>query len=96
MNTNTIPSLAFEKNAIVKGTVSSIAEYGFQVSVTEVNGVPFTGKVRALLVNNQVSGKTDGDRNARIKGGIKMGDTIEGLCTRAEVVEAKNLSLIHI
>lgn len=93
MNTNSIPTLAFQKDAIVKGTVSSIAEYGFQVTVTEVNGVAFTGKVRALLVNNQVSGKTDADRNARIKGGIKMGDTVEGLCTRAEVVDAKNPGL---
>lgn len=93
MNTNSIPTLAFDKNAIVKGKVTSVAEYGFQVSVTEVNGVAFTGNVRALLVNNQVSGKTDEDRNARIKGGIKLGDIIEGLVTRAEVVEAKNPGL---
>ncbi len=96
MNTNTnsvAPVLAFAKNAVIKGTVTGMAEFGFHISVTEVDGVPFTGKVRALLVNNQVSGKSDDDRNARIKGGIKMGDTIEGLCTRSEVVEAKNPGL---
>ncbi len=87
------PTLAFAKNAVIKGTVTGMAEFGFHISVTEVDGAPFSGKVRALLVNNQVSGKTDDDRNARIKGGIKMGDTIEGLCTRSEVVEAKNPGL---
>jgi ribosomal protein S1 len=87
------PTLAFGKNAVIKGTVTAMAEFGFHISVTEVDGVPFTGKVRALLVNNQVSGKTDDDRIARIKGGIKMGDTIEGLCTRSEVVDAKNAGL---
>ncbi|MCC7531138.1 MAG: S1 RNA-binding domain-containing protein [Candidatus Melainabacteria bacterium] len=96
MNTNTNsvnPVLAFAKNAVIKGTVTGMAEFGFHISVTEVDGAPFAGKVRALLINNQVSGKTDDDRNARIKGGIKMGDTIEGLCTRAEVVDAKNPGL---
>ena len=93
MNTNTNPTLAFAKNAVIKGTVSGMTEYGFHVSVTEVDGVPFAGKVRALLVHNQVSGKTDEARLARIKDGIKMGDTVEGLCTRSELVDAKNAGL---
>jgi len=88
-NTNV---LAFEKNAVIEGTVTGMAGFGFHVSVTKVNGSPFTGKVRALLTNNGVSGKTDEDREARIKS-IKMGDTIEGLCTRADFVPAKNANM---
>ncbi len=93
MNTNTNPSLAFAKNAVIKGTVSGMMEFGFHISVTEVDGVPYTGKVRALLVNNQVSGKDDNSRLARIKEDLKMGTTVEGLCTRAEFVDAKNPGL---
>ncbi len=92
MNTQS-NTLAFAKNAVIKGTVTGMAEFGFHISVTEVDGAPFTGKVRALLVNNQVSGKDDTARLARIKDGIKMGDTVEGLCTRAEFVPAKNPGL---
>lgn len=92
MNTQSNP-LAFNKNAVVKGTVTGMAEFGFHVTVTEVDGVPFTGKARALLVNNQVSGKDDASRERRIKEELKMGVTVEGLCTRAELVKAKNPGL---
>jgi predicted RNA-binding protein with RPS1 domain len=88
-NTNV---LAFNKNAVIEGTVTGMAGFGFHVSVTKVDGQPFTGKARALLTNNGVSGRTDEDRAARIKA-IKMGDTIEGLCTRAEYVPAKNANM---
>lgn len=92
MNTTQNNVLAFNKNAVVTGTVTGMAGFGFHVSVTHVDGQPFTGKVRALLTNNGVSGRTDDDRAARIKA-IKMGDTIEGLVTRAEFVKAKNANL---
>jgi len=87
--TQTNNVLAFNKNDVITGVITGMASFGFHVSVNSINGQPYTGKARALLTNNGVSGRTDDDRNARIKS-IKMGDTIEGLCTRAEFVKAKN------
>lgn len=84
MNTNT---LSLKKNDVVSGVITASFEYGWMVTIKVGDK-----SVRALLVKNQVSGKDDASRDARIAS-LKMGDTIEGLVTRAELADAKNPGL---
>lgn len=92
MNTQTNQTLDFSKNDIIEGEITGAATFGFHVSVKVVNGKEYKGKSRVLLVNNQISGRTDEDREERRKG-LKIGEKVKGLCTRAEFVEAKNPGL---